>query len=197
MTLAYNHKNTSQIGFGCYNGRVGCWDPRSNKKDAVLMSNVENSHHEPVVDLIWMSSKAGNEFVTCSTDGQVLWWDLTNLKEPTDILKISESDDPAAKHIGATSLEYVSDHGPKYLIGTEKGSVIMATKKPKNQAVLNINSSFGLQFGRHLGPIQSVKRNPFYARYFLTVGDWTASVRPYFGSVLTLRSGTRTKEPQS
>ena len=144
------------------------------------MSNVENSHHEPVVDLIWMSSKAGNEFVTCSTDGQVLWWDLTNLKEPTDVLKISESDDPAAKSIGATSLEYVSDHGPKYLIGTEKGSVIMATKKPKNQAVLNINSSFGLQFGRHLGPIQSVKRNPFYARYFLTVGDWTASVKSNF-----------------
>jgi dynein intermediate chain 2, axonemal len=101
---------------------------------------------------------------------------LTNLKEPTDSLKISESDEAGAKVIGATSLEYVSDHGPKYLIGTERGSIMMSTKKPKNEAVLNFNSSFGLKMGRHLGPIYSIKRNPTYARYFLAVGDWSASV---------------------
>lgn len=141
------------------------------------MSNIEKSHHEPVIDLIWMSSKAGNEFVTCSTDGQVLWWTLNNgLKEPTDSLQISESDEDGAKVIGATSLEYVSDHGPKYLIGTERGSIMMSTKKPKNEAFINFNSSFGLKLGRHLGPIYSIKRNPTYARYFLTVGDWSASV---------------------
>ena len=31
-TLAYNHKNVDQIAFGCYNGLVGVWDVRSNKK---------------------------------------------------------------------------------------------------------------------------------------------------------------------
>ena len=164
------------IGFGCYNGRVGCWDPRNGKKDPIVMSNIENSHHEPVIDLIWMSSKGGNEFVTCSTDGQVLWWDLTNLKEPTDSLKITETDQPDAKFIGATSLEYVSDHGPKFLIGTERGSIMMATKKSKNEAFMNYTSSFGLKKGRHLGPIYSIKRNPAFPNYFLSVGDWSASV---------------------
>lgn len=176
VALAYNHRNTDQIGFGCYNGRVGFWDPRSNKKHPIKMSDIDKSHHEPVVDFIWMSSKGGNEFVTCSTDGQVLWWNSQNLKEPVDRLQITEKDEPGAKVIGATSLEYVSDHGPKYLIGTERGSIMLASKKPRNNASLSHASSFGVEMGRHLGPIYSIKRNPVYPSYFLSVGDWSASV---------------------
>jgi len=52
-TLAYNHKNVDQIAFGCYNGLVGVWDVRSNKKKPECLSEVDNSHHEPVIDLIW------------------------------------------------------------------------------------------------------------------------------------------------
>lgn len=55
-----------------------------------IISEVETSHHEPVVDLIWMSSKGGNEFVSCSTDGKVYWWDSRNLSAPTDSLIVSE-----------------------------------------------------------------------------------------------------------
>ena len=29
---------------------------------------------------------------------------------------------------------------------------------------------------RHAGPVYTVKRNPFFPKYFLTVGDWTARV---------------------
>lgn len=176
VSLAYNHRNVEQIGYGCYNGRVGVCDARMDPKHPAKLSEIEKSHHEPVVDFIWMSSKGGNEFVTCSTDGQVLWWSLNNLKEPIDSLWVTETEEEGSKTIGATSLEYVSDHGPKYLIGTERGSIMMATKKPKNNAFMNFNSSFGLEIGRHLGPIYSIKRNPVYPNYFLTIGDWSASV---------------------
>lgn len=181
VSLAYNHRNTDQIGFGCYDGRVGYWDPRASSKHPVKMSIIENSHHEPVVDFIWMSSKGGNEFVTCSTDGQVLWWNIANLKEPVQShnLWVTENEyegEVPKKKVGATSLEYVSDHGPKYLIGTERGSIMMASKKPKDDPSMNYNSSFGLEIGRHLGPIYRIKRNPVYPNYFLTIGDWSASV---------------------
>lgn len=88
--MAFNHKNTEQLGFGCYNGTVGIWDFRVDSRLPSVISEVETSHHEPVVDLIWMSSKGGNEFVSCSTDGKVFWWDSRNLSAPTDQLTVSE-----------------------------------------------------------------------------------------------------------
>ena len=186
VSLAYNHKQTDEIAFGCYNGRVGYLDVRVEK--VVHMSDVEFSHHEPVVDLIWLSSRMNNEFVTCSTDGQVCWWDNRKMTKPIDKLYICENDlsknEDAPKTedglpsnlIGGTCLEFVPDHGPKYLIGTEKGSIMLATKKPKKNGELNFNLSYGLQIGRHLGPIYSIKRNPIEYKYFLSVGDWSVNV---------------------
>lgn len=88
--MSFNHKNTDQLGFGCYNGTVGIWDFKVNSKLPSVVSEIETSHHEPVVDLIWLSSKGGNEFVSCSTDGKVYWWDIRNLEKPTDSLTVSE-----------------------------------------------------------------------------------------------------------
>lgn len=174
VTLAYNHRDPNTIGFGCYNGTVGCWDPRDRKTPK--FSNIENSHHDPVIDLIWLSSKGGNEFVTCSTDGYICWWDISNLKEPTERIAITESEKEDAKIIGATSLEYVSEIGPKYLVGTETGAIVTITKKPKNPPSINHNSAFGVQLGRHLGPVYSIKRNMFNQKHFLSIGDWSVSV---------------------
>lgn len=67
------------------------WDSRT--KNEFIISDVEKSHHEPVFDLQWMSSKGGNEFVSVSTDGRVMWWDYRNLQQPTDIIEIYESND--------------------------------------------------------------------------------------------------------
>jgi len=183
-TLAYNHKNVDQIAFGCYNGLVGVWDVRSNKKAPEFLSEVENSHHEPVVDLIWLSSKGGNEFVTCSTDGRVNWWDYKNLSQPTDSVLVSEmapdKDVPLKERfdetIGSTCIEYVPDFGPKYLMGTEKGSIMLATKKPKKNCEINFNTSYGIELGRHLGPVYSIQRNPVFPRFFMSVGDWSVNV---------------------
>lgn len=88
IKLAYNHKTVDQLAFGCYSGLVGIWDLRQNKGSPAIVSEVEISHHEPVFDLLWLSSKGGNEFVTTSTDGKVIWWDSRNLSAYSDSLVI-------------------------------------------------------------------------------------------------------------
>lgn len=182
--LAYNHKNVDDIAFGTYSGRVGFVDVRmdNNRISLDQISDVEESHHEPVMDVIWLSSKLNNEFVTSSSDGKIMWWDNRKLSKPIDKLYICESEGAKAEDgtplntIGGTSLEFVPDHGPKYLIGTEKGSIMLANKKPKKAAELNYNVSYGLQVGRHLGPIYSIKRNPTNLKYFMSVGDWSVNI---------------------
>ena len=50
---------------------------------------------------------SGTECFTTSTDGQVLWWDIRKMAEPTEtlILDISKKDKPT---LGGISLEYES-----------------------------------------------------------------------------------------
>lgn len=177
--LAFNHKNVEQIAFGCSSGIVGLWDVRVNRHRASQVSPVENSHHEAVVDLAWLSSKGGSEFVSCSTDGSVKWWDFRQMEKPTDELHIAETSGADAGKIvlGATALEYVADYGPKYLLGTESGAIVLATKKPKKAAEINFNSCYGVEgIGRHLGPVFRIARNPFFPRYFFSLGDWSVNI---------------------
>ena len=71
----------------------------------------------------------------------------------------------------------MADYGPKYLIGTELGSIVMATKKPRKNVEINFNNSYGLgKSGRHLGPIYRIRRNPFNPRFFLSIGDWSVNL---------------------
>lgn len=95
---------------------------------------------------MWLSSKGGNEFVTTSSDGTVKWWDSRNLNAPTDFLQIKENpNDLKNLLIGGTCIEYVAEYGPKYLIGTETGTIVLATKKPKKSVEINFNSCYGLE----------------------------------------------------
>jgi len=41
---------------------------------------------------------------------------------------------------------------------------------------VEINQKYGLQGGKHHGPVYAVQRNPSIHKYFLTVGDWTAKI---------------------
>ena len=55
-------------------------------------------------------------------------------------------------------LEYNVEAGPtKFLIGTESGSILVANKKPKKN--VEITGRYGLESGRHLGPVSSIHRN--------------------------------------
>ena len=56
----------------------------------------------------------GTEAFSCSTDGQVLWWDIRKLTEPTDSLPL----DVAKKGslYGAIALEYESTMPTKFMV---------------------------------------------------------------------------------
>ncbi len=84
------------------------------------------------------------------------------------------ADKPTPKILGGTSLEYNSDASPlKYLIGTEQGSLMQATKKKDR---VEINMRFGAEQGKHHGPVYALQRNPAHLKFFLSVGDWSAKI---------------------
>ena len=88
-TMVFNHKNSDIIVAGSYNGSISVFDQRMGNSAGVIKpgqtTNLESSHHDPVYDVYFVMSKTGNECVSTSTDGRVLWWDNRNLVGgPTD-----------------------------------------------------------------------------------------------------------------
>eukprot|EP00744_Colponema_vietnamica_P003227 GILI01004977.1.p1 GENE.GILI01004977.1~~GILI01004977.1.p1 ORF type:complete len:582 (-),score=174.73 GILI01004977.1:310-2055(-) len=179
-SIVYNHKNADTLVGGCYNGLIAFWDLRRPGSAPVEQSIIEKSHHDPVYDIFWLHSKTGNECVSASTDGRMLWWDTRKLGEPTDSLILTDgipnpNNRNQEKILGGTALEYNPEAGPtKYLAGTEQGMILSVNKKPKK--AVEINQRYGAESGRHHGPIYAVQRNPMHPKYFLTVGDWTARI---------------------
>ena len=139
---------------------------------------MEKSHHDPVYDVYWIAGKAGSECVSTSTDGRLLWWDQRNLEGgPTEELKLFENfqvnGETKPKLLGGTCLEYNADASPlKYLVGTEQGYILQANKRKQAE----ISTKFGLDQGKHHGPVYNIERNPAHLKYFLTVGDWSAKI---------------------
>lgn len=182
-TTAFNHKNSDILVGGSYNGSLSFFDLREVSTDNVCYPTattvLEKSHHDPVYDIFWLShAKTGDELVSTSTDGRLLWWDKRKLEDgPTDELVVSEyiDDSEVNKVLGCSRIVYNLDAGPmKYLIGTEQGYMFQATKKTGKAT--EINQRYGLQGGKHHGPIYGLQRNPFHSKYFLSVGDWTAKI---------------------
>lgn len=174
--LKYNPRSPDHLVGGSYNGMVGFWDLRKGSSPSQC-SVLEKSHHDPVYDVFWIQSRTGNECVSCSSDGQMLWWDTRNLSAgPTDSMTMES---PNGTIYGGTSMEYKSDAGAtRYLVGTEQGLVLLADRKAKKDAesAKSIKSTYGLNGGRHHGPIYSIERNPSNTKYFMTVGDWSARI---------------------
>ena len=55
--------------------------------------------------IAWLAGKTPFECVSTSTDGQVLWWDVRKLAEPTEGLWVEEKTEEKQR-VGGTSLEY-------------------------------------------------------------------------------------------
>lgn len=170
VCLRFNPKVPDQIVGGSYNGLVSFFDLRKGTTP-VETSVIENSHHDPVYDIFWISNKAGNLCASVSTDGQMLWWDTRRLGEPTDRLKLST---PNGTVLGGSSLAYNTEAGPtKYLVGTEQGTVLSINLRNKKDNGITVYDEGP---GKHHGPIYSIERNPVHTKFFLTIGDWTARV---------------------
>lgn len=173
--LAYNPRSPDLLVGGCYNGLVSFWDLRKGSQ-VTSESVIEQSHHDPVYDVQWIQARGNNECVSVSTDGQMLWWDIRLIaKGPIDSMQLR------GEHAayGGTALEYKSDVGStRYLVGTEQGIVLLCDRKAKKDAesAKAVKNAYGVQSGKHHGPIYSIERNPFSMKNFLTVGDWSARV---------------------
>lgn len=199
ITCAFNYKHTNIFAAGCSNGSVAIFDLKTGK--LLVTPRLDYCHSEAVRDLIWLRSKKGTEFVTTSTDGKVIWWDIRDLTDPKKIylcpdgaeIREPNKPDPDAewikndnyksfllydkeqdKEYGGLKIEYNPEAGQtRYLIVTEQGMIFLANKK-KNEA--DIGQKYGLTWGKHLGPITGIQRCPQVSKYFLTTGDWTAKL---------------------
>lgn len=57
------------------------------------------------------------------------------------------------------------------LISGEQGTILSCNRKAKNAA-----DRVGASYMGHHGPVYGLRRNPFYPKYFLSLGDWSARV---------------------
>eukprot|EP00074_Homo_sapiens_P110088 XP_024306649.1 dynein intermediate chain 2, axonemal isoform X4 [Homo sapiens] len=150
---------------------LACWDTRKGSLVAEL-STIESSHRDPVYGTIWLQSKTGTECFSASTDGQVMWWDIRKMSEPTEVVILDITKKEQLENaLGAISLEFESTLPTKFMVGTEQGIVISCNRKAKTSA-----EKIVCTFPGHHGPIYALQRNPFYPKNFLTVGDWTARI---------------------
>ena len=61
------------------------------------------------------------------------------------------------------------------LWSTIKTRVLSSILSERNKAV-EIQTRFGLESGKHHGPVYALQRNPAHTKFFLSVGDWTAKI---------------------
>ncbi|XP_066092984.1 dynein axonemal intermediate chain 2 isoform X1 [Saccopteryx bilineata] len=171
VTLEYNPKDSHVLLGGCYNGQIACWDTRKGSLVADL-STIEFSHQDPVYGTIWLQSKTGTECFSASTDGQVMWWDIRKLSEPTEVVIMDITRKEQLENaLGAISLEFESSLPTKFMVGTEQGIIISCNRKAKTSA-----EKIVCTFPGHHGPVYALQRNPFYPKNFLSIGDWTARI---------------------
>ena len=109
------------------------------------------------------------ECFSVSTDGYVYWWDIRRTGEPVEELLLKERGGDTV--LGAVSVEYESIAGPtKFMIGTEQGTVLMcngkAERPPTRRRLVSRPPRTGVLAGA----------NPWFPKYFMSVGDWTARV---------------------
>ena len=178
--LRYNPKSSDTLVGGSCNGMITYYDLRkpnasSGKCLPTEASVIEKSHHDPVSDVFWISSKTGHHCVSVSTDGQMIWWDTRKLDEPIDSLVLTTDSKGNGVTLGGTCLEYSTEAGPtKFLVGSEQG--IVMSLNTRNKKTNNGITVFDTGAGKHQGNIPSIQRNPTHNKYFMTVGDWTTRI---------------------
>ncbi|NXU88494.1 DNAI2 protein, partial [Xiphorhynchus elegans] len=171
VTLEYNPKDWHHVLGGCYNGQIVYWDTRKGGL-TIDVTPVELSHRDPVYGAIWLPSRTGTECFSASTDGQVLWWDIRKLSEPSERLVLDITREDQLKNaLGAISLDFSLSMPTKFLVGTEQGSIINCNRDAKTppEKIANV-------FNGHIGAVYAVARSPFFPKVFLSVGDWTARI---------------------
>lgn len=168
VSLEYNNKDGHILIGGQYNGQIAVWDTRKGPRPTEV-SPIEKSHRDPVYRATFLSTKAGTDAFSCSTDGQVLFWDIRKLAEPVEQLLIDPTG--TGRLWGGVALEYESTMPTKFQVGTEQGGVVLFNRKAKDP-----NDKIAATYQGHHGPVYTVERNPFFPKYFMSVGDWSMRI---------------------
>lgn len=173
--LRFNPKTTDTLIGGSYNGLITYYDLRKSIAKPTETSKLDESHHDPVYDCFWISSKTGNLAASISTDGAMLWWDTRKMEAPTDKLQLFPDIKDPSLTLSGCSMDYNGEAGAtKYLVGTEQGTVLAINLRNRKQN--NGLAVYDTGPGKHHGPITCIQRNPTHTKYFMTVGDWTARI---------------------
>jgi dynein intermediate chain 2 len=184
-SVSFIHQCAIDNSFVCFVLILAFWDTRKGSQP-VETSSIDHSHHDPVYKVRFLSSKSGNlgpeylikfnievwhflgsECFSTSTDGQVLWWDLRKISEPTDSLILEVH----GRRLGGMSLDYEPTMPTKFMVGTDQRLVLLCNRKAKSA-----NDRIFATFSDHLGSIYGLQRNPFFPKVFLTVADWQTRV---------------------
>jgi len=101
-----------------------------------------------------------------------MWWDMRRMESPIEklILDPTKSLDPT-KALGAMTLEYEPTIPTRFMVGTEQGAILGCNRKAKSPA-----EKIVAVYSGHHGPVYALQRNPFFAKNFLSVGDWVARI---------------------
>lgn len=203
VCMRYNPKSVDQLVAGSYNGLISFFDLRKSGATPAETSVIEHSHHDPVYDVFWISSKTGNQCCSVSTDGWLLWWDIRHLAQPTHRLLLQsdakDKDTQAAAQaqaqaqtqgapgsaaanvglglgvgaFGGSAMEYNAEAGPTKYLVGTEQGVVVSVNL-RNAKQNNGLTLYDTGAGKHHGPIYAVQRNPTHSKFFMTIGDWTA-----------------------
>lgn len=167
--LEFNAKEESIIAGGLTDGLVCVYDIRAGNEPQ-NESIAEQSHREPVTSLLWTQSKTNTDIFSCSTDGQVIWWDIRNLSQHTETLQCTT---------GCTAMNYSPNLPTRFLVGTEDGFMYYGNRRAAS-------SADRLGFKAHCieAPITCIERNPVADKHILTVGGnsfdmWTEDCKDH------------------
>lgn len=135
LDLKFNPRDKSVLAGGLINGQVGFWDRRlGGPPRGTCPPHV--AHRDLVRRVMFINSKSGQEFFSSGPDGNVKWWDIRNMSEPTDemimdVVKSSFDVQSMANANGVCTLEYEATIPTRFMVGTENGLVISGNRKGK------------------------------------------------------------------
>ncbi|XP_063839163.1 dynein intermediate chain 3, ciliary-like [Ostrinia nubilalis] len=175
LDLQYNPRDHNVLAGALVNGQVAVWDRRKGGPP-VNTCPPHVAHRDLVRNVLFISSKSGQEFFSASPDGACKWWDCRNMNDYTeemiiDLVKSANDVPNMASSFGISALEYEPTIPTRFMVGTENGCVIGGNRKGKTPL-----DKLPGKFDAHLGPVWALRRNPGFLKNFLTVGDWTARV---------------------
>lgn len=135
LDLQFSPRDPSILIGGLTSGQVAAWDTRQGGI-ATLINPLHTAHRDVAKCVKFITSKSGGEFFSSGPDGACKWWDLRNMKMPTDEIIIdyvqSILETPSmARSLAVSVIEFEPTIPTRFMVGTETGHVVSGNRKGK------------------------------------------------------------------